>query len=125
MLGTYSLSAGYYDAHYLKAMKVRRIITNEFAAAFNSVDVIFMPTTPTSAFEIGFHENDPVKMYEEDVFTVPVNLAGLPAVSLPVDHDARGMPLGLQVIGPQFGDEMVVQAAGQAELAASTLTHGR
>jgi len=121
LLGTYSLSAGYYDAHYLKALKVRRVIANEFASAFDAVDVIFMPTAPTSAFEIGSHGNDPVKMYLEDVFTVPINLAGLPALSLPVTHDDRGMPLGLQIIGPQFGDEMVIKAAALAEAAVSEL----
>jgi aspartyl-tRNA(Asn)/glutamyl-tRNA(Gln) amidotransferase subunit A len=121
LVGTYSLSAGYYDAHYLKALKVRRVISNEFASAFQTVDVMFMPTAPTAAFEVGSHENDPVKMYLEDVFTVPVNLAGLPAISLPVTKDARGMPLGLQIIGPQFGDEMVISAAGSVEVATTTL----
>jgi aspartyl-tRNA(Asn)/glutamyl-tRNA(Gln) amidotransferase subunit A len=121
MLGTYSLSAGYYDAHYLRALKVRQLIANEFASAFEAVDVMFMPTTPTSAFEVGSHENDPVKMYLEDVFTVPINLAGLPAISLPVTKDSRGMPLGLQIIGPQFADETVISAAGSVELATSTL----
>jgi aspartyl-tRNA(Asn)/glutamyl-tRNA(Gln) amidotransferase subunit A len=121
MLGTYSLSAGYYDAHYLKALKVRRVIANEFASAFEAVDVMFMPTAPTSAFEIGSHDDDPVKMYLEDIFTVPVNLAGLPALSLPITKDVRGMPLGLQVIGPQFADETVINAAGSVELAATAL----
>ena len=111
MLGTYALSEGYYDAYYLRALKVRSIIANEFASAFRSVDVMFMPTAPTAAFEIGSHDDDPVKMYLEDVFTVPINLAGLPALSLPVAHDDRGMPLGLQIIGPQFGDEMVIKMA--------------
>jgi aspartyl-tRNA(Asn)/glutamyl-tRNA(Gln) amidotransferase subunit A len=121
MLGTYSLSAGYYDAYYLKALKVRRIIADEFASAFQAADVMFMPTAPTSAFEIGSHENDPVKMYLEDVFTVPINLAGLPAINLPVTEDFRGMPLGLQIIGPQFGDETVIKAAGSVELAVAAL----
>jgi aspartyl-tRNA(Asn)/glutamyl-tRNA(Gln) amidotransferase subunit A len=121
MLGTYSLSAGYYDDHYLKALKVRRVIANEFVSAFQAADVMFMPTAPTSAFEIGSHQDDPVKMYLEDVFTVPINLAGLPAISLPVTQDPRGMPLGLQIIGPQFGDEAVIRAAGYAELAVNAL----
>jgi aspartyl-tRNA(Asn)/glutamyl-tRNA(Gln) amidotransferase subunit A len=115
MLGTYSLSAGYYDAYYLKALKVRRIIANEFAYALGLVDVIFMPTTPTSAFEIGAHSDNPVQMYLEDVFTVPVNLAGLPAISVPAATDERGMPLGLQIIGPQFGDDLVIEAAAFVE----------
>lgn len=118
MLGTYSLSAGYYDAYYLKALKVRNIIANEFASAFQTVDVMLMPTTPTSAFKIGSHAGNPVQMYLEDVFTVPINLAGLPAISLPVAKDLRGMPLGLQVVGPRFGDELVIKAAGSIELAA-------
>jgi aspartyl-tRNA(Asn)/glutamyl-tRNA(Gln) amidotransferase subunit A len=121
MLGTYSLSAGYYDAHYLKALKVRRVIANEFASAFEMVDVMFTPTAPTSAFEIGSHGDDPVKMYLEDIFTVPINLAGLPALSLPVTKDARGMPLGLQIIGPKFADETVINAASSVELAAAAL----
>ncbi|MEA2898045.1 MAG: aspartyl-tRNA(Asn)/glutamyl-tRNA(Gln) amidotransferase subunit [Bradyrhizobium sp.] len=118
MLGTYSLSAGYYDAYYLKALKVRAVIANEFASAFQTVDVMLMPTTPTSAFKIGSHLDNPVQMYLEDVFTVPINLAGLPAISLPVAKDIRGMPLGLQVVGPRFGDELVIRAAGSIEQAA-------
>lgn len=121
-LGTYALSAGYYDAYYLRALKVRRIIAEEFASAFRSVDVMFMPTAPTSAFEIGSHEDDPVKMYLEDVFTVPINLAGLPAISLPVTQDLRGMPLGLQIIGPQFADEVVIRVAGLVERLKSEFT---
>jgi aspartyl-tRNA(Asn)/glutamyl-tRNA(Gln) amidotransferase subunit A len=121
MLGTYSLSAGYYDAHYLKALQVRRVIANEFSSAFSSVDVMFMPTTPSPAFEIGSHSGNPVQMYLEDIFTVPINLAGLPAISIPVLPDARGMPLGLQIIGPQFGDETVIRAAASVELAVSDM----
>ena len=121
LLGTYSLSEGYYEAYYLKALKVRRIIANEFSSAFRTVDVMFTPTAPTSAFEIGSHDDDPVKMYLEDIFTVPINLAGLPAISVPITQDFRGMPLGLQIIGPQFGDEAVIRAAGSVELAAAAL----
>lgn len=117
MLGTYSLSAGYYDAYYLRALKVRNIIAREFDRAFQTVDVILTPTTPTAAFEVGSHAGDPVQMYLEDVFTVPINLAGLPAISLPVAFDPRGMPLGLQIIGPRFGDEMVIGAASSIERA--------
>lgn len=122
MLGTYSLSAGYYDEYYVKALKLRNIIANEFASAFKAIDTIFLPTAPTAAFEIGSHSN-PVSMYLEDVFTVPVNLAGLPAISLPVASDVRGMPLGLQIVGPRFGDETVIRVAGLVELAAKTLAH--
>jgi aspartyl-tRNA(Asn)/glutamyl-tRNA(Gln) amidotransferase subunit A len=121
MLGTYCLSAGYHDAYYLRAQKVRGIIANEFASAFQAVDVMLMPTAPTAAFEIGAHKGDPVQMYLEDIFTVPINLAGLPALSLPVTHDLRGMPLGLQVVGPRFGDESVLRAASSIELAAAEL----
>jgi len=121
MLGTYSLSAGYYDEYYLKALKVRQIIAKEFMTAFQSIDVMVMPTTPTSAFEIGAHKDSPVEMYLEDVFTVPISLAGLPAISLPVAQDPRGMPLGLQIVGPRFGDERVIRAASSIEVAAARL----
>ena len=117
LLGTYALSAGYYDAYYLKALKVRRIIADEFRSAFTQADVLFMPTTPSAAFEIGAHSGDPVEMYLQDIYTVPVNLAGLPALSLPAARDARGMPLGLQIVGPQFGDESVMAAAAAVEVA--------
>jgi aspartyl-tRNA(Asn)/glutamyl-tRNA(Gln) amidotransferase subunit A len=99
VLGTYALSSGYCDAYYRKASKVRARIAYEFTAALRDVDAMFMPTTPTGAFQIGSHTSDPVKMYLEDVFTVPINLAGLPALSIPVTQDVRGMPLGLQVVG--------------------------
>ena len=115
MLGTYSLSAGFYDAYYVRAQKVRRLISNEFAAAYREVDVIFMPTAPTSAFELGSHSKDPISMYLEDVFTVPVNLAGLPAISIPIANAENGMPLGLQVIGPQFSDKTVLGVASLIE----------
>lgn len=123
LLGTYALSAGYYDAYYLKASKVRSQIAHEFTTSFNRVDVLFMPTAPTGAFQIGSHTNDPVRMYLEDVFTVPINLAGLPAISIPVTQDARGMPLGLQVVGDRFADEKVLRVASAVELAAAQLEH--
>jgi len=119
MLGTFTLSAGYYDAYYLKAQKVRAKIAAEFAAAFAAVDFLFMPTAPTGAFAIGSHNADPVQMFLEDIFTVPINLAGLPALSLPVARDARGMPLGLQIVGPQFSDERLLRAAADVEKAAA------
>lgn len=119
MLGTYSLSAGYYDAYYLRALKIRRVITDEFSSAFKRVDILMMPTAPSGAFEIGSHKDDAVQMYLEDIFTVPINLAGLPAISLPVAQDSRGMPLGLQIIGPQFGDEIVLKAAASVETTAA------
>ncbi len=115
LMGTFSLSAGYYDQYYNQALKVRRLIAEEFARAFEQADVMLMPTAPGGAFEIGAHGGDPVKMYLEDIFTVPVNLAGLPALSLPVAKDGRGMPLGLQVIGPRLGDAAVLRMARALE----------
>jgi aspartyl-tRNA(Asn)/glutamyl-tRNA(Gln) amidotransferase subunit A len=117
LLGTYSLSAGYYDAYYLQAQKVRSKISREFSDAFQTVDVLFMPTTPTTAFKIGSHSDNPVQMYLEDVFTVPINLAGLPAISLPIAKGSNGMPLGLQIVGPRFGDEMVIRVSSLIEAA--------
>ena len=118
MLGTFSLSSGYYDAYYLKAQKVRQKIAQEFAAAFAQVDFLFMPTAPTAAFPIGAHKVDPVAMYLEDIFTVPVNLAGLPAISVPALKNAANLPLGLQIVGPQMSDEGLISAAARAEQAA-------
>ncbi|MEN2494389.1 MAG: Glutamyl-tRNA(Gln) amidotransferase subunit A [Hyphomicrobiaceae bacterium hypho_1] len=117
LLGTFSLSSGYYDQFYQKALKIRRLVANDFQAAFENCDVILSPTTPTGAFELGSHESDPVSMYLEDAFTVPINLAGLPALSLPGGRDSRGMPLGIQVIGPRKGDATVVQVAAMIEKA--------
>ena len=101
MVGAYALSAGYYDAYYKKAQQVRRLIKNDFLSAFNEVDVIAAPTAPTTAFNIGEINNDPVTMYLEDIFTLPVNLAGLPAITVPAGF-ADGMPTGLQLIGNYF-----------------------
>ncbi|MEO1610241.1 MAG: Asp-tRNA(Asn)/Glu-tRNA(Gln) amidotransferase subunit GatA [Pseudomonadota bacterium] len=115
LMGTFSLSSGYYDQYYQKALKMRRLVANDFSAAFENCDVILSPTTPTGAFAAGSHLDDPVAMYLEDAFTVPVNLAGLPALSLPGAKDERGMPLGIQVIGPQKGDACVVQIAAMIE----------
>ncbi len=113
LIGTYVLSAGYYDAYYTKAQKVRSLIAQDFKQAFEKVDVILAPTTPGAAFPIGEKQDDPVKMYLEDVFTVPVNLAGLPAMSVPSMLNAQGLPLGLQIIGKPF-DEATVLRAGYA-----------
>jgi aspartyl-tRNA(Asn)/glutamyl-tRNA(Gln) amidotransferase subunit A len=115
MLGTFALSAGYYDQYYLKAQKVRRIIADEFSRAFNDVDALIWPTTPSGAFELGTHSKDPADMYAEDVFTVPINLAGLPAISIPICRSDDGLPLGLQVIGPRLSDDVVLQIADVLE----------
>ncbi|MEA5508859.1 Asp-tRNA(Asn)/Glu-tRNA(Gln) amidotransferase subunit GatA [Crocosphaera sp. UHCC 0190] len=99
MLGTYALSAGYYDAYYLKAQKVRTLIKNDFDAAFEKVDVLVCPTTPTTAFKAGEKTSDPLSMYLSDLMTIPVNLAGLPGMSIPCGFDKQGLPIGLQLIG--------------------------
>ena len=102
MIGTYVLSSGYYDAYYLKAQKVRQLIKKDFDDAYKKVDAILTPSTPSSAFKIAEKTNDPVSMYLNDIFTVPVNLAGLPGISLPAGVDKNGYPLGLQIIGKPF-----------------------
>jgi len=111
MIGTYVLSSGYYDAYYLKAQKVRKLIKNDFDEAYKKVDAILTPSTPSSAFKIGEKKNDPVSMYLNDIFTVPVNLAGLPAISIPAGHDVTGYPLGLQIIGKAFKEQEVLNLA--------------
>ncbi|HXA93624.1 MAG TPA: amidase family protein, partial [Steroidobacteraceae bacterium] len=110
MTGTYVLSAGYYDAYYLKAQKVRRLIANDFERAFAQVDVLMGPTTPTPAFALGAKTSDPVTMYLNDIYTIGANLAGLPAVSVPCGF-AQNLPVGLQIVGPHFGEERLLGAA--------------
>ncbi|HJY39461.1 MAG TPA: amidase family protein, partial [Steroidobacteraceae bacterium] len=110
MTGTYVLSAGYYDAYYLKAQKVRRLITDDFARAFKEVDVLMGPTSPTPAFDIGAKVDDPVTMYLNDIYTIGANLAGLPGVSLPCGQSG-GLPVGLQVIGPHFSEAKLFNVA--------------
>lgn len=119
MIGTYVLSAGYYDAYYLQAQRIRALILKDFTEAFKEVDVILTPSTPSAAF--GFHENedDPVQMYLNDVFTVTVNLAGLPGISVPAGLDAKGLPLGLQMIGRAFDEETLLRAAHVLERSAN------
>jgi len=111
MIGTYVLSAGYYDAYYLKAQKVRSKIINDFDQAFEKVDVIFTPTAPSDAFEKGSKIDDPIQMYLNDVFTVPVSLAGLPAISVPIGLSNKKLPLGFQIIGKRFDEDTVLSAA--------------
>src|SRR4030095_3082437 len=112
MLGTYVLSAGYYDAYYKKAQRVRRLIKEDFKKAFEDVDLIISPTTPTTAFKIGEKSDDPLEMYLNDIFTTASNLSGNPAISIPVGKDNSGLPIGLQVIGKDF-DEMRVLELGR------------
>jgi aspartyl-tRNA(Asn)/glutamyl-tRNA(Gln) amidotransferase subunit A len=111
LVGTYVLSHGYYDAYYLQAQKVRRLIARDFAAAFERCDVILGPTAPSTAFEIGARTDDPVKMYLGDIFTVPASLAGLPAAVVPCGFDERGLPVGLQLTGKHFSEAMLLGAA--------------
>lgn len=111
MLGTYVLSAGYYDAYYAKAQKVRTLIKQDFDRAFEQVDVLVAPTTPTTAFRLGEKVNDPLQMYLSDIYTVPINLAGVPGISVPCGRSSDGLPIGLQIIGPQFGEETLLRTA--------------
>ncbi|MFT8675114.1 MAG: Asp-tRNA(Asn)/Glu-tRNA(Gln) amidotransferase subunit GatA [Acetobacter sp.] len=122
LMGTYVLSAGYYDAYYLKAQKVRTLIRRDFEQAFENVDVLLTPTAPSAAFAQGENMNDPVQMYLNDIFTVPASLAGVPALSVPVGLDGAGLPLGLQVIGRHFDEETVLSIGGALEAAAG-FTH--
>ncbi|MFA5657925.1 MAG: Asp-tRNA(Asn)/Glu-tRNA(Gln) amidotransferase subunit GatA [Oscillospiraceae bacterium] len=111
MLGTFVLSSGYYDAYYKKAQLLRKRISAEFSAAFNDVDVIITPTVPTTAFKIGENIDDPLKMYSTDICTVTINIAGLPAVSIPCGKDKLGLPIGMQLIGDKFSEQKLLDAA--------------
>jgi aspartyl-tRNA(Asn)/glutamyl-tRNA(Gln) amidotransferase subunit A len=111
MLGTYALSTGYYDAYYNQAQKVRTLIKRDFDEAFKKVDVIAAPVAPTTAFKIGEHTEDPLAMYLEDIFTLPANLAGVPAIAFPVGLDSRGMPIGMQLMGRYFDEPTLFKAA--------------
>ncbi len=115
MLGTFVLSAGYYDAYYLKGQKVRTLIRRDFERAFESCDVIATPVAPTTAFALGEKTSDPLQMYLSDIFTISVNLAGLPGISVPCGFDAHGLPIGLQLIGPPFGEEAILRAGDAFE----------
>ena len=108
LIGTYVLSSGYYDAYYLKAQKVRQLIKNDFDNAFNNVDAILTPSTPSAAFKVGDKKDDPVSMYLNDIFTVPINLAGLPAISVPAGYDKNNLPLGLQLVGKPFDEQTIL-----------------
>jgi aspartyl-tRNA(Asn)/glutamyl-tRNA(Gln) amidotransferase subunit A len=115
MLGTYMLSAGYYDAYYLKAQQVRTLIRKDYDEAFERVDVVAMPTSPTPAFRIGERVDDPLQMYLADVFTVSANLAGLPAVSIPCGFSSAGLPIGMQLTGRMFDEAEVLRIADAYE----------
>jgi aspartyl-tRNA(Asn)/glutamyl-tRNA(Gln) amidotransferase subunit A len=111
MLGTYALSAGYYDAYYGQAQKVRTLIKEDFDRAFEAVDLLACPVAPTTAFRIGEHGDDPISMYLEDVFTLPANLAGVPGISFPVGFDSHGLPIGMQLQAPHLGETRLLQSA--------------
>jgi aspartyl-tRNA(Asn)/glutamyl-tRNA(Gln) amidotransferase subunit A len=117
LVGTYVLSHGYYDAYYIKAQKVRRLIAGDFTSAFADCDLVLGPVSPTTAFPIGAKTDDPVQMYLGDIYTVPASLAGLPAMSIPCGFDAKGLPIGLQITGNYFAEAKMLQAAHQYQLA--------
>jgi aspartyl-tRNA(Asn)/glutamyl-tRNA(Gln) amidotransferase subunit A len=118
LIGTYVLSAGYYDAYYLRAQKVRALILQDFTGTFEKVDALLTPTAPSAAFAQGEKMDDPVQMYLNDLFTVPADLAGVPAISVPAALDSNGLPIGLQVIGRPFDEETVFACGAALERAA-------
>ena len=111
LIGTYVLSAGYYDAYYLKAQRVRKLIANDFNEAFKECDLIVTPTAPSAAFPLNQEQDDPIKMYLNDVFTVPASLAGLPGISIPFGKDKNDLPLGIQILGKHFDEQQVLNGA--------------
>lgn len=123
MVGTYALSAGYYDAYYLKAQKVRTLIKQDFDRAFTQVEVLVCPTSPTTAFKAGEKTSDPLSMYLSDLMTIPVNLAGLPAISIPCGFDSQGLPIGMQLIGRVLGESRLFEVAYAYEQATSWHKH--
>ena len=126
MIGTYALSAGYYDAYYAQASRVRRLIAEDFATAFATCDVVIGPTTPGTAFALGEKTDDPLAMYLTDIFSVPASLAGTPALSLPVGFDDAGLPVGLQIMAPVLGEQVMLRAAAalEADLDLDLVPHG-
>jgi aspartyl-tRNA(Asn)/glutamyl-tRNA(Gln) amidotransferase subunit A len=117
LIGTYVLSHGYYDAYYIKAQKLRRLIAEDFRAAFERCDLILGPTSPSTAFRLGEKTADPVQMYLSDIYTIAVNLAGLPGLSIPAGFDAKGLPVGLQIVGNYFDEPRMLNAAHQFQRA--------
>jgi aspartyl-tRNA(Asn)/glutamyl-tRNA(Gln) amidotransferase subunit A len=122
LIGTYALSAGYVDAYYKKAQQVRTLIRRDFDAAFQSVDVLLTPTAPSTALKAGAHKDDPLAMYLADLLTIPVNLAGLPAISVPCGFSQTGLPIGVQLIGNVLEEARLLQVAHQYEQAANVLS---
>ena len=123
LIGTYALSAGYVDAYYRKAQQVRTLIRRDFDAAFESVDVLLTPTAPSTAFRAGAHADDPLAMYLADLLTIPANLAGLPAISVPCGFSAAGLPIGVQLIGNVLDEARLLRVAHQYEQAAAVHSH--
>lgn len=119
LIGTYVLSAGYYDAYYIKAQKLRRLIHEDFVNAYQKCDVILTPTAPSAAFAVGENDDDPLKMYMNDVFTIPASLAGLPGMSVPAGLDSKGLPLGLQILGRPWDEETVLRVGDYIETASA------
>ena len=117
MLGTYALSAGYYDAYYLKAQKVRTLLTRDFDEAFRKVDAIVTPTSPTAAFRLGEKSNDPLAMYLADIYTVTADLAGIPGISVPCGETKEKLPIGLQILGKHFAESTILRVAHAYEQA--------
>lgn len=115
LLGTHSLSSGYYEAYYLKALKVRRLIKSDFEQAFKEVDAILTPTSPTVAFKLGEKVNDPLTMYLSDIYTIPANLAGIPAVSFPCGFNKHNLPIGAQLIGKAFDEATLIKLGSAFE----------
>jgi aspartyl-tRNA(Asn)/glutamyl-tRNA(Gln) amidotransferase subunit A len=111
MLGTYALSAGYYDAYYLKAQQVRTLLTRDFIEAYKKVDTIVCPTTPTVAFKLGEKTDDPLAMYLNDIYTVTADLVGIPGISVPCGNSKEGLPIGLQILGKHFDEATVLRIA--------------
>jgi aspartyl-tRNA(Asn)/glutamyl-tRNA(Gln) amidotransferase subunit A len=118
MLGTYALSAGYYDAYYLKAQRVRTLLTRDFEEAFQKVDAIVGPTTPSAAFKLGEKVDDPLAMYLADIYTVTANLAGIPGISIPVGQTKENLPIGMQIFGKHFAEATILRVANAYERAA-------
>ena len=123
MIGAYALSSGYYDAYYSQAQKLRRLISNDFSSAFEECDVIMGPTTPSTAFETGIGSDDPVAMYLNDIYTIPANLAGLPAGSIPAGFTANGLPTGLHLITPYLQEAKMLNIAHKFQQLTDWHTH--